>query len=258
MKKIIYPIITLLLLVACGGSDSDPINQEMSITSCYVVRNNNLSENFSSPIGLYILDPSGQPYSPDKNKASLVSNSWILDSPVYITGAGKLYAYYPCSPTDNPPLLNVDISNQIDLLYSKTSVDIAVGSSSLSIKLYHALSQLQVTVENEEIAELSVRSPLVGKFNILTGIYSDLTFGESTSTSGSMLVIPHTAAGTELKITLKSGSEYTYSIDGMSFVPGENYKYDFKLNENREQLEIRSFSVEEWVNGFTHQDYLKR
>jgi len=260
MKHFIFPILSILLLTACGGSDPDPVQEsEMSINSCYVVRNSNLSENFNSPIGLYILDSEGQPYdsSSYKNSASLVSGVWSVTNPVYIDGAGSLYAYYPYFVTDNPPSLSVNVSHQVDLLYSKSPVSLGPGNSSLSIKLYHAMSQLQVSVEDEEIGMLSLQSPLTGKFNICNGVYSSLVYGLTSSSSGDILVIPHTAAGTELKILLKSGSEYTYSIDKMTFSPGENYKYEFKLNDNREKLEIRSFSVEEWINDFVHNDYLR-
>ena len=262
MKKYVFPILCSLVFSACGSSDPDPTVQddELSISSCHVVVSNNLSENFSSPIGLYILDGSGQPYDPTsyKNSASLISGNWLVSTPVYITGAGKLYAYYPYSSSDNLPSLNVDVSNQVDLLYSKNPVSIGFNSSSLSIKLYHALSQLQVSVEDEEISQLSVRFPLTGKFNIMSGLYSDLVYGQASSSTGKMLVIPHIASGAELAITLKSGSQYTYSLDGKSFSAGENYTYQFKLSESKEKLEFRSISVEDWVSDFIHKDYLKR
>lgn len=38
---------------------------------------------------------------------------------------------------------------------------------------------------------------------------------------------------------------------------GESYTYKFKLTENREQLQITSVTVENWVTGSVFEDYLK-
>lgn len=253
-------VLSISLLAACGGNDPELVQgDKMSINSCYVMRSNSLSENFSSPIGLYILAPDGAPYNADsyKNSASLISGSWSVTTPVYIMGSGLLYAYYPYSIVDNPPTLNVNVSNQVDMLYNKIPSSIAPGSSSLSIKLYHAMSQLQVNIEDEEISELSFYSPRSGKFNICTGVFSNLIYGDVVASSGQMLIVPHRVSGAELHITLEDGAEYSYPLDGMTFSPGENYTYQFELNENRERLEIQSFSVEEWVNDFIYNDYLR-
>lgn len=37
----------------------------------------------------------------------------------------------------------------------------------------------------------------------------------------------------------------------------EGYTYKFKLNEDREQLQITSVGVEDWVKGSIHEDYLR-
>ena len=61
----------------------------------------------------------------------------------------------------------------------------------------------------------------------------------------------------DLRISLKGGREYTYAISNMDYVQGESYTYKFKLNEDREQLQITSVGVEDWVPGSIHEDYLR-
>ena len=43
----------------------------------------------------------------------------------------------------------------------------------------------------------------------------------------------------------------------MNLKPGETYVFKFKLNANRETLEITSFSVVDWVVRENHVDYLR-
>lgn len=262
MKKFLYVILPILA-IGCSSESPETTEPEieMSITSCYVVKNDIQSESFSSPIGLYILSETGQPYNEDsyKNSASYLSGSWALNSPVLITQKGMLYAYYPYPASSNElPNLTVDMSKQVDLLYSKTPSIMSTGASSLSVKLHHAMSQVTVEVVGEEVSSLSIYSPLTGKFNICSGAFTGLNYGVVGAPSESLLIVPHSATGTELNIKLKNGDEYTYSVDGMMFRPGENYTYQFTLQDNREFLEIQSVSVEEWVNDFTHNDYLRK
>lgn len=250
----------LLPLFSCNGNDSS--NTElptMSIKSCFVIENNNQSENFSSPIGLYILTEDKKPYDKDsyKNFASLIHGNWQVNTPVYITGKGLVYAYYPYRTTDSSPLLAINMGDQDDLLYCKVPSPIEAGNSAPSLKLSHALSQIVVTVENEEIVSISLTSPLTGSFNICSGIFTDLVHGKVSSPSGQLLVIPHIATQTEMKIQLKNGNEYRYAISHMEYVAGENYTYQFKLNASREKLEFTSVTVEDWINDFVFQDYLK-
>ena len=260
MKKVFYPLFAICLITAsCSDDDSTKRADNMSINSCYLIKNNTTqSESFSSPIGMYILTDDGQPY--DGNgvfNATYNSGTWSMNAPVYVTKAGKVYSYYPYRPTDTPSSLALDMSGQVDVLYSKVPSTIAPGSSTLSIKLYHALSKLTVSVEGEKIAKISLASPVKCKFDICTGAFINKEPGIVTVPTDQMLIIPHTATDTEIKITLKTGKEYSYSVSGTEFQSGENYTYQFRLNENRDKLEILSFSVEDWINDNNHNDYLR-
>ena len=48
-----------------------------------------------------------------------------MDKPVYVTKAGKVYAYYPYSSNDSPPVLPLDMTKQTDVLYSRVASPIA-------------------------------------------------------------------------------------------------------------------------------------
>ena len=261
MKKLLLPLFSICLITAsCGDDDNAKSTNNMSISSCYMVKSNAVKqENFtspSSPIGLYVLSEDGRPYEGNGLfSASLSSGSWSMSSPVYVSKAGKVYSYYPYLPTDTAPVLPVDAAAQVDLLYSKVPSAIAPGSASLSIRFYHALSRLTVSVEGEEVAKLSFTSPLTSKFNICSGAFTDKVQGVVTVSSGQMLVVPHTAS-TELKITLGSGKEYSYPVSGIEFRSGETCAFQFRLNDNREKLEVLSFSVEDWVEENNYNDYL--
>lgn len=260
MKKVFYPLFAICLITAsCSDEGSTKNADSMSISSCYLVKNNTAqSESFSSPVGMYILTEDGKPYEGDGiYNATYRSGTWSMNTPVFITKAGKVYSYFPYRSVDKLPELAVNMSEQTDLLYSKVASAVAPGSTALSIKLYHALSRLSVSVEGEEITEMSLESPLTCKFNIITGAFSDKTNGSVTVHSGRMLVIPHTAVATELKITLKTGKQYSYSVSGTEYRTGEDYTYQFRLNENRDKLEILSFSVEDWINDNNYNDYLR-
>ena len=117
-----FPLVCLIL-VSCSKDNSDiPSCKEeiqMSISSCYVVKNDNSqSENFASPIGLYLLSEDNQPYdnASYKNSASLVGGQWKIAIPVYVEKPGKVYAYYPYQSGDDPEALVVNMANQVDLL----------------------------------------------------------------------------------------------------------------------------------------------
>lgn len=263
MNKRIYSsalLCTLIaFLVSCSGDNSPAAETAtMQIKSCSVFSNNILSANFASPIGLYILKEDNQPYVPNshKNSAYLSGEKWVVNTPVYITGKGKVYAYFPYSSSGSFPKILVDMSKQVDILFTKTPSIIDAGNFSLALTLSHALSQIVVSVENEEVESLSFLSPASGAFNISSGIFSDLTVGEVKTSSGKLLVIPHSCTGSEIKFKLKSGNEYTYAISNIDFMRGESYAYEFKLNADREQLEILSVTVEEWVNDSIFQDYI--
>ena len=112
-----FPLVCLIL-VSCSKDNSDiPSCKEeiqMSISSCYVVKNDNSqSENFASPIGLYLLSEDNQPYdnASYKNSASLVGEQWKIAIPVYVEKPGKVYAYYPYHSGDDPEALVVHMAN---------------------------------------------------------------------------------------------------------------------------------------------------
>lgn len=254
-----------LLLVSCSkDGNNEPTEREeikMSINSCYVVKNDNSqSENFDSPIGLYLLSENNQPYDniSYKNSASLLGGQWKIAIPVYVEKTGKVYSYYPYQSGDNPEALAINMANQVDLLYSKVVANIAPGSSSLSVKLHHALSQITVIVEGEEVSGISLVSPLTAEFNVCTGFFVQQVTGVVNVNSDNLLIIPHApAVNTEMTIRLKNGSSYQYSLAGMDLKQGETYVFKFKLNANRETLEITSFSVVDWVVRENHVDYLR-
>ena len=262
MNKIVNVFLFSLcyFFVSCGNSD-EPMAESsaMHIASCYVVNNNTLSENLSSPIGLYITTVDNKPYGDSyRNYASLVHGNWMMNTPVYEESRGLVYSYYPYSESDTSPIVSLDLANQVDLLYVKKPIEVSSGSASLSIQLSHALSQIVVSVEGEEISSLSLTSlPVKGSFNICTGAFEDLSMGEITSYSNEMLIVPHLCNQADLRISLKGGREYTYAISNMDYVQGESYTYKFKLNEDREQLQITSVGVEDWVPGSIHEDYLR-
>lgn len=261
MKKVIFPLALCLITAACGGDENDGKTEpEMKISSCYVVSSSSgQSENFSSPVGMYITSEAGQPYEGSGVwSASYKSGAWAMDKPVYVTKAGKVYAYYPYSSNDSPPVLPLDMTKQTDVLYSRVAFPIAPGSVSLSVKLYHALSKLVVSVKGEEVTGLSLSSPVTCRFNISTGEFTDLQSGQVASTGGRLFVVPHVTVGKEMLITLKSGKQYTYSVDGTEFRAGESYTYEFQLNEDRDKLEILDISVEDWINDNNYNDYLRR
>ncbi|MCO7113074.1 fimbrillin family protein [Bacteroides uniformis] len=180
MKKVIFPLALCLITAACGGDENDGKTEpEMKISSCYVVSSSSgQSENFFSPVGMYITSEAGQPYEGSGVwSASYNSGAWAMDKPVYVTKAGKVYAYYPYSSNDSPPVLPLDMTRQTDVLYSRVASPIAPGSVSLSVKLYHALSKLVVSVKGEEVTGLSLSSPVTCRFNICTGEFTDLQSG---------------------------------------------------------------------------------
>lgn len=118
MNKIVNSFLFSLccFLASCGNSD-DPVAESstMHITSCYVVNNNTLSENLSSPIGLYITTVDNKPYGDSyRNYASLVHGNWMMNAPVYVENKGLVYSYYPYSESDTSPIVSLDMTKQVD------------------------------------------------------------------------------------------------------------------------------------------------
>ena len=86
MKKVIFPLALCLITAACGGDENGGTEPEMKISSCYVVSSSSgQSENFSSPVGMYITSEAGQPYEGSGVwSASYNSGAWAMDKPVYV------------------------------------------------------------------------------------------------------------------------------------------------------------------------------
>ena len=268
MKKLLYiPFIAIALAMVSGCSEHpdtpEPPAPEpagaLRIYSCMTIENENVSENLLSPIGLLVTTNDGVPYNEDSYKtyATLIHSQWLIQTPIYITGKGLVRAYYPYEESAQLPILDIDLKHQVDLLYQKAPINIDAGSEGVDIELSHALSQVVVTVENEEVESLSLQAPAKSKFDILTGEFSDLQNGEVSSKGGQLLLIPHSIDNAEMTIRLKNGESYIYALSATTYKSGENYTYSFKLNKYREKLEILSVSVKDWITGFRHQDYLR-
>lgn len=59
-----------------------------------------------------------------------------------------------------------------------------------------------------------------------------------------------------MKISLDNGKTYTYSISNSQFTSEKkSYVYGFVLNENREQLSVKTVTIEPWIEE-KYQDYL--
>lgn len=268
MEKILSTlfIVTMLAIIyscsepANGEEPPEPIPaRALQINSCMTIENENVNENLLSPIGLLVTTTDGNPYNEESYKtyATLTHSQWIIQSPVYITGQGLVRAYYPYEASAALPILEIDLKNQVDLLYQKSPIGIDAGSEGVNIELSHALSQVNVNVEYEDVASLSLHAPVKSNFNIITGAFNDMQYGEVTAQGGQLLLIPHSLDNADLIITLKNGESYTYSLSSVTYNSGENYTYSFQLNKYREKLEIISITIKDWVTGFIHQDYLR-
>lgn len=266
MRKILYILFFVGTGIVSGCTKAhpdtpdvpDPVGPSLRINSCMTIEDENANENLLSPIGLYVTTEENQPYNGDsyRNYATLTHGQWLINAPIYIIGKGLVFAYYPYNASDQLPSLSVDMSTQTDLLCQKVPLTIDSGSEGIAIELSHMLSQIIVTVENEEVESISLTSPATGVFNLFTGDFSDLQDDEVTVHSDHLLVIPH-SADTDMTICLKNGERYLYSLSGTTYIGGESYTYSFKLNKYREKLEITSVTVKDWISGFIHQDYLR-
>lgn len=259
MKKIISILFVLPVLLSCSKENSDtPVPGNIAhLTSCMLYQNHStVSESFSSPIGLYVLKEDNSPYGENYiNSASFNKDKWGIASPVYITSPGKVYSYFPYVPGVNPERIPIDATKQIDWLYSRTPVSISPGNSSFSSNLYHAMSRIFVSVESETVREISLTAPVSALFNVCTGKFSEPISGTLSTVTGELLLIPHTSSS-ELRIILSSGKEYTYSLAASTFLSGESLSYNFRLNENREKLEVISFSIQNWTAEKSYSDYI--
>ena len=68
-------------------------------------------------------------------------------------------------------------------------------------------------------------------------------------------MLPNKKELSQLKISLDNGKTYTYSISNSQFTSEKSYVYGFVLNENREQLSVKTVTIEPWIEE-KYQDYL--
>lgn len=260
MKRFSFIILASFLLLSCErSSEIEAAHEELSVSSCVVSsRAVEQTPATSSPICVWALDSSKLPYNGSATRLlSLTNGLWLFDTPIYVdanTSGGYLYACYPAGLSTSTTQA-IDMQLQSDLLYCKNPVEFASGKSSVNLVLHHALSRIVVKVDNQTVIGLSIESPIRANFDVLTGNFADLATGTVTSTDSTLLIIPHSKELSQLKINLDNGKTYTYSITNSSFSSEKSYVYGFVLNENREQLSVKTVTIEPWIEE-KYQDYL--
>lgn len=259
MKRFSFIILASFLLLSCErSSEIEVAHEELSVSSCVVSsRAVEQTPATSSPICVWALNSSKLPYNGNATRLlSLRNGLWSLDTPIYVdtNTSGYLYACYPANHNTSTTQ-DIDMQLQSDLLYCKNPVEFASGKSSVNLVLHHALSRIVVKVDNQTVTGLSIESPIRANFDVLTGNFADLATGTVTSTDSTLLIIPHSKELSQLKINLDNGKTYTYSITNSSFSSEKSYVYGFVLNENREQLSVKTVTIEPWIEE-KYQDYL--
>ena len=249
----------LSFLFSCDPATESPQEVEgLSVKSCTVRALSSEQETIApSPLRIWVVGASYSAY--DGDICRLLTNlnqTWNLSAPVYVQGTsiGYVYACYPADLSTSTTQA-IDMQLQSDLLYCKNPVEFASGKSSVNLVLHHALSRIVVKVDNQTVTGLSIESPIRANFDVLTGNFADLATGTVTSTDSTLLIIPHSKELSQLKINLDNGKTYTYSITNSSFSSEKSYVYGFVLNENREQLSVKTVTIEPWIEE-KYQDYL--
>lgn len=105
-------------------------------------------------------------------------------------------------------------------------------------------SQITVAVENEEVAGLSLLSPMTENLHVCVGSFTQLTSGVVNVSSGNLLIVFTSGSGCGNDDLSEEWFLLSVFLAGMDLKPGETYVFKFKLNANRETLEIASFSVQ--------------
>lgn len=253
MRNTILYIFVCLLLISCDKEEVSG-GTYMDVKTCI---DSASGKALTSPIWMLILDKDENAYYNTESRILSYSanNKWLFNEAVKMRENGDsayVYAYYPYD-NSHSHIKNVNVADQIDIMYSKSTYKF--DQHPISISFNHILTKIIVSVSRKTVQNLSLFAPNSAKFDVLTGKLSFTSLGEVFSSNSELLILPHVINNADLKIRIDN-KLYTYSLKNKNFISGEKYVFNFIIDETKDILKLSSLSVEDWKDQKPYEDYL--
>lgn len=288
MKKLQYMLLALpLLLAACGGS-GDGGSSDTFVTFTTEVQTRataaGVISDFTSGDKMMIYGATSNSVAADDLKAYTASyngSNWQTNPAVTIQPEAKQY-YFAAYPADSeatdPSAYPIDVTKQIDYLYSGTGQRATFESPEVKFEMHHAMAVIAFNIQSYKGGKLTQikigndEFPLTGEMRVASGKITTLTNGvltqsvnASLTTKGwttnhpSIFVIPYTigAEGLPVELTI-DGKSYTVTLPAMRL--NLAYKYVFSLLFTEQGLVLEADKTEtinllDATEGFTEEPY---
>lgn len=228
-------------------------------------------------IGVYSLSKDGEHTSLlDNQKAIYNGHRWYFDKNREVrlsTDSIQVYAYYPYDTNmQSNEWLRLKAGNT-DYMYGFHDKEkhgyINYEQPLAEIKMEHAMSMLRLDVrpiieEGGDIERIYIKtvdynSPLymTGQINMFTGETGSLEIMEeadctldNTGSKAILYLIPCLDAKFEINVIVNR-KPYVLKITDHNFSPGKSYNFWLDFDVKEENLIIKDFTIEDWVDGGT-------
>ncbi len=192
----------------------------------------------------------GQPtlYFPEENTVDFVAYyPWSAD----VVDAGHKYA--------------IDVTRQVDFLYSDEATGKSATDSPVQLKFHHKLAKLKFALTDTEGVSLEgISARITGMnttatFDLETGVMGEastiaeipvtLDVAEGAAASMHAIVLPGTYASFEIVFTLANGQTARKIIENKTYAADYQYTCVMTFSPSPVQIKIVSDGIEEWGGG---------
>lgn len=227
-----------------GSSDDN----QVSIQACYTRSGNTTS--IIKDFGAFLAKDDGTPYDNSSTNIHVTyDGTWYLPKITLGKENGILLAYSPFDANGTITNIPLDLSKQIDYLYSAEQT-VNYNNPNVSIELNHALSKLVFVVEGNSPTAIRIGNyPTTARLNLFKKtISANSTKGTIGTTDDSIYILPGSSRNIDKIVLTYQNVDYDYILPENTFEEGKEYTYNLSVTDNHE-LTLNAVNVNPWVSG---------
>lgn len=236
--------------IGCSNNNESSEDSQVSIRSCYTRSGTETS--IIKDFGLFIAKSDGSAYNNSSSNSNIhvtYNGTWYLPKITLGKENGTLMAYSPFDETCTITNMPLDLSKQIDYLYSKGQI-VNYNNPNVSIELNHILSKLTFVIENNSPTSIKIGNyPITASLNLFKKtINSNNTKGIITTTEGSIYILPGPSQTIDKIVLTHQNVDYDYILPENTFEEGKEYVYNLSITANHD-LNLTELKVSPWISG---------
>lgn len=244
-------VIVFMLAAAftgCSNNNESTDEKQVGIQTCYT--RSGTATSIIKDFGLFVVNRDGTAYNNSSTNIHVTyKEAWYLPKITLGKENGTLMAYSPFDESCTITNMSLDLSKQIDYLYS-TGQTVNYNNPNVSIELGHVLSKLTFVIENDSPTSIKVGNyPIIASLNLLKKTISpNNAKGIITTTEGSIYILPGSSQTIDKIVLTYQNVNYDYILPENTFEEGKEYVYNLSITANHD-LTLNSVSVSPWISG---------